>query len=162
MVTIFSTFPQPPPASVAGARASSDFFDRFNDPNTDLFTSIFYLKRSNASSRNGWMSEPSTTTIPSTPQPTKSAWFGSLPAVVLQVFLACSGAPLTTNFEPLLSRTRTLRCIRGQAEATLYFTSLIAVSQLMSSCSAPTGTSCVLTTARKAGSTATNGADPAA
>ena len=27
------TFPQPAPASVAGARASSDFFDRFNNPN---------------------------------------------------------------------------------------------------------------------------------
>jgi len=25
--------PTPPPASVVGARASSDFFDRFNDPN---------------------------------------------------------------------------------------------------------------------------------
>jgi len=30
---IILTFPQPAPASVAGARASSDFFDRFNNPN---------------------------------------------------------------------------------------------------------------------------------
>ena len=30
---IILTFPVAPPASVAGARASSDFFDRFNDPN---------------------------------------------------------------------------------------------------------------------------------
>ena len=33
------------------------------------------------------MSEPSITTIPSTPPPTKSAWFGCLLAVVLQIFL---------------------------------------------------------------------------
>ena len=33
------------------------------------------------------MSEPSITTIPSTPPPTKSAWFGCLVAVVLQIFL---------------------------------------------------------------------------
>ena len=32
--TIFSSqSPTPPPAAVVGARASSDFFDRFNDPN---------------------------------------------------------------------------------------------------------------------------------
>ena len=30
---IVEFIPTPPPASVAGARASSDFFDRFNDPN---------------------------------------------------------------------------------------------------------------------------------
>jgi hypothetical protein len=29
---IIENIPTPPPASVAGARASSDFFDRFNDP----------------------------------------------------------------------------------------------------------------------------------
>ena len=34
------------------------------------------------------MSEPSITTIPSTPQPTKSLWPGCLVAVVLQLFLA--------------------------------------------------------------------------
>jgi hypothetical protein len=37
------------------------------------------------------MSEPSTTIIPSTPQLTKSAWFGYVAAVVLQIFLS---APL--------------------------------------------------------------------
>ncbi len=36
---IVEPIPQPPPASVAGARASSDFFDRFNDPN-DLHFNI--------------------------------------------------------------------------------------------------------------------------
>jgi hypothetical protein len=36
---ILATVPQPSPASVAGARASSDFFDRFNDPN-DLHFNI--------------------------------------------------------------------------------------------------------------------------
>jgi hypothetical protein len=30
---VILTFPQPAPASVAGARESSDFFDRFNNPN---------------------------------------------------------------------------------------------------------------------------------
>ena len=30
---VILTFPVDPPASVAGARASSEFFDRFNDPN---------------------------------------------------------------------------------------------------------------------------------
>ena len=37
------------------------------------------------------MSEPSTTIIPSTPQLTKSAWFGYVAVVVLQIFLS---APL--------------------------------------------------------------------
>ena len=37
------------------------------------------------------MSEPSITTIPSTPQPTRSAWIACLVAVV---FLACQAAPL--------------------------------------------------------------------
>ena len=37
---IVVTVPQPSPASIAGARASSDFFDRFNDPN-DLHFNIF-------------------------------------------------------------------------------------------------------------------------
>ena len=36
---IIENVPQPSPASVAGARASSDFFDRFNDPN-DLHFNI--------------------------------------------------------------------------------------------------------------------------
>jgi hypothetical protein len=36
---ILEPIPQPSPASVAGARASSDFFDRFNDPN-DLHFNI--------------------------------------------------------------------------------------------------------------------------
>ena len=36
---IIANVPQPSPASVAGARASSDFFDRFNDPN-DLHFNI--------------------------------------------------------------------------------------------------------------------------
>ena len=36
---IVVTVPQPSPASIAGARASSDFFDRFNDPN-DLHFNI--------------------------------------------------------------------------------------------------------------------------
>ena len=36
---ILEPVPQPAPASVAGARASSDFFDRFNDPN-DLHFNI--------------------------------------------------------------------------------------------------------------------------
>ena len=36
---IIELIPQPSPASVAGARASSDFFDRFNDPN-DLHFNI--------------------------------------------------------------------------------------------------------------------------
>ena len=36
------------------------------------------------------MSEPSTTTIPSTRQPIKSALFGFLGAVVLQIFLAAA------------------------------------------------------------------------
>src|SRR5210317_1166165 len=53
-----------------------------------LFTAVFYLKRSNASSRNGWMSEPSTTIIPSTPQPTKSAWFGYAAAELRTVTVA--------------------------------------------------------------------------
>jgi hypothetical protein len=34
---IVELVPQPSPASVAGARASSDFFDRFNDPNDQHF-----------------------------------------------------------------------------------------------------------------------------
>ena len=34
---ILELVPQPSPASVAGARASSDFFDRFNDPNNPHF-----------------------------------------------------------------------------------------------------------------------------
>jgi hypothetical protein len=36
---IIANVPQPSPASVAGARASSDFFDRFNDLN-DLHFNI--------------------------------------------------------------------------------------------------------------------------
>ena len=42
---IILTFPQPPSASIAGARASSDFFDRFNDPNDLHFNILSQAER---------------------------------------------------------------------------------------------------------------------
>ena len=38
---ILATIPIPSPASIGGARASSDFFDRFNDPNDSDHFGIF-------------------------------------------------------------------------------------------------------------------------
>ena len=42
---ILAPFPTPPPASVIGARASSDFFDRFNDPNDLHFNILSQAER---------------------------------------------------------------------------------------------------------------------
>jgi hypothetical protein len=42
---ILEPIPTPPPASVAGARASSDFFDRFNDPNDLHFDILSQAER---------------------------------------------------------------------------------------------------------------------
>jgi len=43
---ILVPIPTPPPASVIGARASSDFFDRFNDPNDlDHFNTLSQAER---------------------------------------------------------------------------------------------------------------------
>ncbi|TFG39734.1 MAG: hypothetical protein E4H42_05475, partial [Chromatiales bacterium] len=52
------------------------------------FTAVFCRKRSCALLRNGWISEPSITTTPSTHRLTSSAWLACLVIVVLQVFLA--------------------------------------------------------------------------
>lgn len=42
---ILATIPTPPPASINGARASSDFFDRFNDPNDLHFNILSQAER---------------------------------------------------------------------------------------------------------------------
>ena len=42
---ILEPIPTPPPASVLGARASSDFFDRFNDPNDLHFNILSQAER---------------------------------------------------------------------------------------------------------------------
>ena len=55
-----------------------------------IYTSIFYPKRSDASLRNGWISEPSITTIPSTRRLTNFVLIACLVAAVLQIFITTS------------------------------------------------------------------------